>query len=352
MSWALTEADIDRITLGAGVLGTGGGGNPWLGSLMAKAQLAEGRTIRVIGLDELAPDAHVMALAGIGAPTVGVERMVEGSESARLVRVMEQHLGHRIDALIADEIGGSNAIAPMIAAARLGIPVVDGDGMGRALPEVQMTTFFINGHQAHPAGLMDFEGNTLIVTEARSPEMLERLLRAGTVAMGSAAYFTTAPMTGAFVRAHAVPGTLRLAWCIGDAVLAARQAKADPVAAICGAMGAKTILRGKVTDVRRETQGGFLRGVVTLIGLDADRGRTVTITVQNEYLAAQEDGQVLAIVPDLICIVDSDTGRSVGSEEIRYGLRVAVLTAPAHPHLKTEAALRSVGPAAFGLPAS
>lgn len=349
MSWTLTEADIDRITLGAGVLGTGGGGNPWLGSLMAKAQLAAGRTLRVIGLDDLAPDARVMALAGIGAPTVGVERMVEGSESARLVRVMEKHLGHRIDALIADEIGGSNAIAPMIAAAQLGIPVVDADGMGRALPEVQMTTFFINGHVAHPSGLMDFEGNTLIVTETRSPEMLERLLRAGTVAMGSAAYFTTAPMTGAFVRAHAVPGTLRLAWGIGDAVLAARQEKVDPVAAICGAMKASVILRGKVTDVGRETQGGFLHGIVTLAGLDADRGRDVRITVQNEYLAAEEDGKALAMTPDLICIVDSETGRSIGSEEIRYGLRVAVLTAPAHPFLKTEIALRSVGPEAFGL---
>ena len=179
--------------------------------------------------------------------------------------------------------------------------------------------------------------------------MLERLLRAGTVAMGSAAYFTTAPMTGAFVRAHAVPGTLRLAWKIGDAVLKARQTKADPVAAICGAMGARAILRGKVTDVRRETQGGFVRGFVTLAGLDGDRGRAVTITVQNEYLAAQEDGQTQAISPDLICIVDSETGRSIGSEEIRYGLRVAVLTAPAHPHMKTEAALRSVGPQAFGL---
>jgi uncharacterized protein len=351
MSWTLTEADISRITLGAGVLGTGGGGNPWLGALMAKAQLAEGRVIRVIGLDELAPDAHVMALAGIGAPTVGVERMVEGSESARLIRVMEGHLGYRIDALIADEIGGSNAIAPMIAAARLGIPVVDGDGMGRALPEVQMTTFFVNGHVAHPAGLIDFEGNTLIVTEARSPEMLERLLRAGTVAMGSAAYFTTAPMTGAFVRAHAVPGTLRLAWAIGDAVLEARATKADPVAAICGVMGAKVLLCGKVTDVGRETRGGFLRGLVTLAGLDADRGRTVTITVQNEYLAAWEGGAALALTPDLICIVDSETGRSIGSEEIRYGMRVSVMSSPAHPHMTTAAALQRVGPQAFGLAA-
>lgn len=349
MSWNLTEADIDRITLGAGILGTGGGGNPWLGALMAKAQLAEGRSLRVIGLEDLAPDAQVMALAGIGAPTVGVERMVEGSESARLIRVMEQHLGHRIDALIADEIGGSNAIAPMIAAARLGLPVVDADGMGRAFPEVQMTTFFISGHVAHPSGLTDFEGNTLIVTEARSPEMLERLLRAGTVAMGSAAYFTTAPMTGAFVQRHAVPGTLRLAHRIGDAVLAARAAKDDPVTAICGAMGATVLLRGKVTDVERRTEGGFLRAVLTLGGLDADRGRTVRLSVQNEYLAAWEDGRPLALTPDLICMVDSETGRSIGSEEVRYGLRVALLTAPAHPHLKTEAAMRVVGPEAFGL---
>jgi uncharacterized protein len=351
MSWTLTAADIDRITLGAGVLGTGGGGNPWLGSLMAKAQLAAGRTINIIGLDELAPDARVLAIAGIGAPTVGVERMAEGGESTRLVRAMEAYMGHPIDALIADEIGGSNAITPMIAAARLGLPVVDGDGMGRAFPEVQMTTYFMNGHVAHPAALTDFEGNTLIVTEARSPEMLERLLRTATVAMGSAAYFATSPMTGAFVRSHAVPGTLRLAWRIGDTVLAARAAKADPVEAICRAMAATVLLRGKVTDVRRDTQGGFLRGTVTIAGLDTDRGRDVMVTVRNEYLAAHEGGFALALTPDLICIVDSETGRSIGSEEIRYGLRVSVLAAPAHPFLKTEAALRSVGPAAFGLEA-
>lgn len=275
--------------------------------------------------------------------------MEEGEEGIRVLRAIEAHTGRRVDAVLGDEVGGGNGIYPMITAAKLDLPVVDADGMGRAFPEVQMTTFFINGHVAHPSGLTDFEGNTLIVTEARSPEMLERLLRAGTVAMGSAAYFTTAPMTGAFVRRHAVPGTLRLAHRIGDAVLAARAAKDDPVAAICAAMGATVRLRGKVTDVERRTEGGFLRAVLTLGGLDADRGRTVRLSVQNEYLAAWEDGLPLALTPDLICMVDSETGRSIGSEEVRYGLRVALLTAPAHPHLKTEAAMRVVGPEAFGL---
>ena len=220
--WTLEEGDIDRIALGAGILGTGGGGNPYLGSLIAKGLLREGRRIRMVRPDDLEADAQVLALSGIGAPTVGVERMAEGNEGLRVVRAMEEITGRRVDALIADEMGGSNAITPMIAAASLDLPVVDGDGMGRAFPEVQMTTFFIHGHVSHPAVLADFDGNVLTVTAARSPGMLERLLRAGTVAMGCTAYFGTAPMSGDFVRRFAVPHTVSQAWRLGEAALSAR----------------------------------------------------------------------------------------------------------------------------------
>ena len=144
-SWVLTEADIDRIALGVGILGTGGGGSPYLAMLMVKAQLRQGRTIRVIRPCDLAPDALVQALGGIGAPTVGIEKIEEGDEGVRALKAMEAQLGRKIDAVIADEIGGGNGLAPMTTAAKLGLPVVDADGMGRAFPEVQMTTFFIHG---------------------------------------------------------------------------------------------------------------------------------------------------------------------------------------------------------------
>ena len=91
-----------------------------------------------------------------------------------------------------------------------------------------------------------------------------------------------------------------------------------------------------------------MRGALSVTGLDADAGRTMVIDIQNEYLVASEGGTRLAMVPDLICIVDSETGRPIGTEEQRYGLRVAILSLPAPAILRTEPALRLMGPRAFG----
>ena len=51
----------------------------------------------------------------------------------------------KIDALMPIEAGGVNSMLPFAAAARLGLPLVDADGMGRAFPELQMVTFTIGG---------------------------------------------------------------------------------------------------------------------------------------------------------------------------------------------------------------
>ena len=346
--WTLTEADIDRIALGAGILGTGGGGNPYLGMLMTKAQLRAGRSINVIRPCDLAPDAHVLALGNIGAPTVSVEKMEQGDEGLRCLRAIEQYTGRKVDAVIADEIGGSNGLAPMITAAKLGLPVVDADGMGRAFPEVQMTTFFVHGQATQPAALADALGNIMLVTNATTPEMLEKLMRAGTVAMGCTAHMTTAPMDGQFVRNYGVPHTVSQSWELGDTVLAARAAKTDPVEALLARSGGTLLMRGKVTDIDRRIAAGFVRGSLTVTGLEAFSGRSAVIDIQNEYLIAREGDKVLAMVPDLICIVDSETGRPVTTEEQRYGLRISVIAIPASALLRSAIALKSLGPRAFG----
>src|SRR3990167_8414943 len=94
--------------------------------------------------------------------------------------------------------------------------------------------------------------------------------------------------------------------------------------------------------------GGCVRGSLTVTGLAADQGRVLTIDIQNEFLVATEDGQRLVMVPDLICIVDSETGRPIGTEEQRYGLRVSVIAIPCAPLLRTPESLRMMGPRAFG----
>ena len=102
------------------------------------------------------------------------------------MRAVEEAAGVKMSALISAEIGGANAMAPIIAAAMAGLPVVDGDGMGRAFPEVQMTTFFIYGAQPALAAIADEKGNVVVIKEVIDMLWLERFARHVVVDMGAA----------------------------------------------------------------------------------------------------------------------------------------------------------------------
>ncbi len=346
--WELTELDIEYIALGAGILGTGGGGNPYLGKLRAWQQLRAGRRIRVIPPEALADDDLVVSVGGIGAPTVSVEKLRNEEDSYRAIQAIEQTVGKPAKAIMSDEIGGSNSIEPMVAAALADLPVVDVDGMGRAFPELQMCTFFIYGLQPTPSALCDEKGNTVVFRDAKSAVWLERLARVATVEMGCSATFALPPITGKQINDWGIKYTVSQAWRLGRAVAEARQNKVDPIEAILTQEGGQLLFRGKIVDVARWTTGGFARGRLAMAGFDAFAGSTLQIEFQNENLIAYRDDESVAVVPDLICIVDSETGRPISTEETRYGLRVAVLGIPCSPLLRTPEALTVVGPQAFG----
>ena len=88
-------------------------------------------------------------------------------------------------------------------------------------------------------------------------------------------------------------------------------------------------------------------------GLAQFSGITLDILFQNENIVVEnatsgEKKDVLATVPDLISILDSETGEVIPTEEIRYGLRISVIVLPCSPLMSTERALKVVGPQAFG----
>jgi len=351
MAWNVTTDHLEKLAIGAGILGTGGGGNPYLGKLIARRALEEGGTITVIGLDEVPDDALVCSVGGMGSPTVSFERLLRASEPHHALRVLERHLGREITHIVPSEIGGSNSTVPMVVAVHAGLPVIDADGMGRAFPELQMETFTMEGIPPTPAALGNYHGHTVIFDHIDDAQTLERYARAVTIQMGGRAGYAFPAMGGADVRRTAIPGTLSLAIRVGEAVLAARVEHRDPVETICAASGGRRLFAGKVSDVRREMTGGFARGVVALEGAGDDAGEQLRIDFQNENLIARRgDGTVVAVVPDLICIVDSDTGEPLTTEVLRYGLRATVIGIPAPAQLRTDAALAVVGPAAFGYP--
>ena len=264
--WDVTEEILDALEIGAGILGTGGGGNPYLGKIEALQHLRAGKTIQVVSLDELPDDAFATSVGGMGSPTVGIERVGRGDECVRAMRALERHMGRGFTHVIPGEIGGSNSMRPMVVAAQVGVPVIDGDGMGRAFPELQMDTFTIYGVAPTPGTLADPRGHEVVFDRIADPVTLERYARAVTIQMGGAAGYAFPPMTAEEVRRTAIPGTVTLAIEIGRAVLKARAAHANPVDAALSVSGGQRLFHGKIVDVERRMLGGFARGVLQLEG--------------------------------------------------------------------------------------
>ena len=110
----------------------------------------------------------------------------------------------------------------------------------------------------------------------------------------------------------------------------------------------RILFDGKVEDVIRETTAGFTVGRATLVALD-DADREMLVTFQNEYSRASVDGRTLAIVPDLIMLLDRETAEPITTETLRYGQRVKVMAVAALDNMRSPEALELIGPRAFGI---
>ena len=343
----LSLDDIESLAVGAWVLGTGGGGNPYLPLLNMRALYKKGHRARLIDPADLADDDMVGMVGGMGAPLVGQERLTDSRALARAVALMEQHLGRPFTALMSVEIGGGNGVRPLAAAALLERPIVDADPMGRAYPESQMSSFSIGGVPPGSLALVDVRGLESIVHSVPNFRWSERIARKICIEYGSTATICKG-RTGADVKRWGIHGTTTKAIAIGKAVREAQRRHEDPVAAILDAEPGKLLYKGKVIDVARRTTDGYLRGTVRFEGMDDFRGSSLAILFQNEWILAQRDEQPIAMSPDLICVLDSDSGEAVGSETIRYGQRVTIIALPAPDIYLTPRGLEHVGPRAFG----
>ena len=343
----VTLEDIRPIAIGAGILGTGGGGNPYLGSLQLGSIIRELGPQTVINPFDLADDALSCVVGSIGAPTVSIEKLPEGTEMVRALRLLEAHIGKQFDAIAIAEIGGANSMQPLIAGLQAGLPTVDSDSMGRAFPEIQMSSFlFASSATAAPLAMVDVADNGAIVPAAVSDVWAEKIARNIAISMGARAGLVGTIMTGAQVKASGVHYSLSLAHHLGAQVIEAQAQKSDVPPVVADVLDGQVIFRGKIADVERRTTKGFARGGIRVESFSGkDR---LEIEFQNEFLIAFINGEVAATTPDLICIVTEDEGEPVTTEVLRYGTRVAVITVPAPPQLKSEVALKVVGPGAFG----
>jgi DUF917 family protein len=338
---------LQDIAIGAAILGTGGGGDPYVGMLLAQEAIARHGPVKVVDVDEVPAHALVIPSGMMGAPTVSTEKVPSGAETGQAFAAVARHLGGGATFTMPLEIGGINSVLPICVAAAAGVPVVDADLMGRAFPEVQMCLPTLLGIGASPMAVADEKGNCTVL-KAIDNGWSERLARSLTITMGCSVGVALYPLRGAELARATVRATLSLSEELGVLVRQARLAHEDVVDALADRLGGVELFEGKIVDVHRRTEGGFARAVIQIQGLGEYTGTVLTLHSQNEHLVAQRGEEVVASVPDLIVVLDAETGQPITTEELRYGFRVAVLGAPCDPRWRTSAGLEVVGPRYFG----
>lgn len=344
----VAASEIEPLAIGAWILGTGGGGSPYHNTLNVKRLYEAGHTVQLMDPMALADDDLVAVVSSMGAPLVGQERLGDPRNAVRAVTMMQEYLGREFRAVMSVEIGGSNALQPFLVAALMGLPVVDADAMGRAFPEAQMNSFAIGDLPMFPQTLCDPRGLETVVAKVPTWKWMERVARKVCTEYGSTAATCKAPRTGKEVKDWGVLYTTTQAIRLGNAVLAARKAHSDPVAAVLAMERGKEVFKGKISDVQRRATEGFLRGTAMVEGLESRRGTRMKIDFQNEFTVCSVDGVAEVMTPDLICVLDTVSGDAIGTETLRYGQRVTVIALPAPPVLLSPKGLLHVGPRAFG----
>lgn len=343
----LSESDIDKIAIGAAVLGTGGGGDPYIGKLVAKEAIRKYGKVKLISLDELDDNALVIPLSGMGSPTVSIEKIPSEIEFTAPLEKLEKVINKKVDVIMPIEIGGINSLHPIIAAAKKDIPILDADTMGRAFPEAQMVTFYLEGFKSSPITMGDEKVNSVIIYPTNTFEA-ERISRAITVEMGGSSSICDYNLSGKQVKKAAIRDTLTLAENIGEILLNNGGNGSSAISEILKLLKGYKLFDGKITSISRDLDGGFTKGKAIFNGIKDNFGEKYTIYFQNEHLIAKHDDELLCSTPDLISVLDFETGMPITTERIRYGERVTVVAFPCNKRWRTKKGLETVGPQYFG----
>lgn len=354
---------LDFLT-GLKLMGTGGGGAPKAGLEMLDAALAEGLKLSWIDAVDLPEEACSCTVFGSGSISESRPDSLEGIHSLgrklglpvkfgyrgpeMAVRELAEYTETQIGALVAVELGASNTPAPLITAARLGIPLVDGDYSGRAVPEDMQTTYFLKDIPTYPAAITDWWGDVLILKEAASTEMGERMGKMLAIACHGVVFIASMLLSAQQTRDTIVPGTLTRSLELGKAVRKARETGRDPIQAVVQQLDGWELFRGEVLGKDCEDKDGVMVGTTHIQGTGVWSGHSMDVWFLNENHVTWLDEKPYVFSPDLIILADPATGEGYTNTEIKAGNSVAVIGAKTYPAFRTPKGIQFFGPRYWG----
>jgi len=359
----LSEQEIEYFLDGAEILGTGGGGGRMWANMMLQFLKEKDKEIKIVDPKDVPEDALIVGAAGVGG---GVEkeirekilkkfgRMPGMSDFMKTVYVAEKmmvgYTGEEISAFLAFELGCGNTILPAVVAALGDKPVVDGDCNGRAVPEIELCTLNIVGIPFTPIAIVTPWMETMMVKKVVDYARAEDICRAMAVISGGSCLIMSTPIRGKVLPNSIVLNTITKSIRLGKAIKEAKDKGKDPVEAAVKAIDAYLLFKGKVTHFEREERGGFMWGEHRYEGVDEFEGKKFRIWYKNENQISWLDDKPYVTCPDLLCVMDSKTGKGLSNwgTDFAEGREVSVIGVKADKLWRTPKGLEIFNPKHFG----
>ena len=350
--------ELEDFVRGCVFFGTGGGGNPDEGLRLLQAEVDAGRKVGWVDVDEIPDDAWSVRISRTGTTAPPTPDMVAEKErlglgpadldQLRSIQELSLYTGREIRVIVPPELGAGNSSAALATAARGGLLAVDGDYVGRAIPEIAMTTPCLAGKPIWPLASVDRWGNCCIIKHTLSYELAERFARH--MAMAS---FGNTGLAGFLLQARemkqiVVRNTMSQCLELGRTIREARRNRKDPVEAAVRFVDGWLLFDGVVVRKTGENRGGFYWGEHLIEGRGAFAGHTMRVWFKNECLLSWKDGAPYVTAPDLIVLMERENGEPRTNNQVEEGLEIAVVGVRAREPYRTKAGVEILGPRHFG----
>lgn len=353
MKQTITEHDVPQFAYGARYLGAGGGGSSNVLELLTKRAIREYGPVQLQHPFEVKEGEWIIPVGIMGSTTIMNEKIPTGWELLEVLQAVEKEKGIRAAAVAGIEIAGINVLTPILTAALARLPVMDCDGMGRAFTGIHMTTYHAFDIPLVPLVMMD-ENRKSIWIRSYNNEETERIARASVMNMGGWAAIACYAMKTEHIREASIYHTFSLAWRLGRGVKEAREDIHQVVQVLMEELSNSVygiphlVTKGKIVELSCDMKEGQLSGSFFLEGRGEHTAEQWEILFHNEYVLCKQEENVRVMSPDLICVLDADTGHPIQIEELEKNRNVWVLGIPSPPLVRTSKMLEVVGPETYG----
>ena len=356
-----TLEDCEDFVRGCLFMGTGGGGSVEWGMGMLRSALGEGLRLEWVDIEDISDSTLTATCYGMGsiapktAETLGeIESLglvdKYGDDSmGEAVKALGDHLGQPIGCLIAAELGAGNTPAPLVTAARLGVPLVDADYAGRAIPDEMQGTPYLYDKDSWPFASVDNWGNIAIITYTVNPYMLERIGKMLAVAAFGTTTMASTVLPGSEMKEIAVEGTLTKCLAIGRAIRTAHDNGQDPVDAAIAVAGGWRLFEGTVAEKAWEDRDGYMFGTTLIQGVGPNSGETLRVWFKNENHVTWLNGEPWVCSPDIVTLAYKETGEGTTNTLITEGDEIVAIGMKGLEEQRTPEVLdRATGPRYYG----